>query len=162
MKKCFLKSMTVMVGLLLTAGLAGAVDLKVQTPDVKGAAVAVGDNAKSQAAAVKADATKSAADAKASAAAAKQGVKTKAAASKSAVKAKAADTKAAVKGKVVDLNTATDAELKAVPGIGDAYAAKIIAGRPYANKAQLKSRKIMPNLVYEQVKDMIIAKQPKK
>ena len=62
----------------------------------------------------------------------------------------------------VDMNTATGAELKAVPGIGAAFAAKIIAGRPYASKAQLKSRKIMPSVQYEQVKDRLIARQPQK
>lgn len=90
-------------------------------------------------------------DAKASASAVKQGVK-----------GTAADAKASTKATLIDINTATDAELKAVPGIGDAYAAKIIAGRPYANKAQLKSRNILPVNVYEQVKDRIIAKSPKK
>lgn len=77
-------------------------------------------------------------------------------------KGKAADVKAPAKAKLVDINTATDAEMKAVPGIGDAYAAKIIAGRPYANKAQLKSRNILPGNVYEQVKEMLIAKAVKK
>lgn len=67
-----------------------------------------------------------------------------------------------VKGALVDINSATDVELKAVPGIGDAYASKIIAGRPYANKAQLKSRNILPSAVYEKVKDLIIARQSKK
>jgi len=66
------------------------------------------------------------------------------------------------KGALVDINTATDAELKAIPGIGDAYVAKIVVGRPYANKTQLKSRNILPGPVYEKVKDLIIAKQPKK
>ncbi len=69
---------------------------------------------------------------------------------------------ASAKAKLIDINTATDAELKAVPGIGDAFAAKIIAGRPYANKTQLKSRKIVPAVLYEQVKDRLIAKQPQK
>jgi hypothetical protein len=69
---------------------------------------------------------------------------------------------ASAKAKLIDINTATDAELKAVPGIGDAFAAKIIAGRPYANKTQLKSRKIVPASLYEQVKDRLIAKQPQK
>lgn len=63
---------------------------------------------------------------------------------------------------LVDINSASEAELRAIPGIGDAYAAKIIAGRPYANKAQLKSRKVLPSTLYEQVKEKIIAKQPKK
>lgn len=73
-----------------------------------------------------------------------------------------ADTKTVSNGLLVDINTAAEADLKRVPGIGNAYAAKIIAGRPYANKAQLKSRKILPGVVYEQIKDLIIAKQPKK
>ena len=72
------------------------------------------------------------------------------------------DGKTATKAKIVDINTATAAELKAISGIGDAYSEKIIAGRPYANKAQLKSRKILPAIVYEQVKDQIIAKALKK
>jgi len=66
------------------------------------------------------------------------------------------------KGALVDINTATDAELKAIPGLGDAYVAKIVVGRPYANKSQLKSRNILPAAVYEKVKDLIIAKQAKK
>lgn len=77
-------------------------------------------------------------------------------------KVPAAAEKTAAKAPLVDINTATDAELKAIPGLGEALAAKIIAGRPYANKAQLKSRKVLPPLVYEQVKDRIIAKQPAK
>ncbi len=68
----------------------------------------------------------------------------------------------AVKGALVDINSATDTELKAVPGIGDAYASKIIAGRPYANKAQLKSRNVVPGTVYEKIKDLIVARQKKK
>ena len=83
-------------------------------------------------------------------------------AGKENAKGNVADTKATAKAKLVDINSATDAELKAVPGIGDAYAAKIIAGRPYANKTQLKSRKILPAVQYEQVKDRLIAKQPQK
>jgi competence protein ComEA len=80
------------------------------------------------------------------------------------VKTKADNSKvtAAAKMEPVDVNSAGEAELKAIPGIGDAYAAKIIVGRPYANKAQLKSRNILPVQVYEKVKDRIIAKQPKK
>lgn len=74
----------------------------------------------------------------------------------------ASNFKASAKARIIDINTATEAELKAIPGIGAAYAAKIIAGRPYANKAQLKSRKILPSTTYEQVKELIIARMIKK
>lgn len=66
------------------------------------------------------------------------------------------------KAAVVDINSATEAELKSIPGIGDAYSKKIIAGRPYAKKDQLVSKKILPKGVYEKIKDKIVAKQAKK
>ena len=69
---------------------------------------------------------------------------------------------AAAPMELIDINSATKAELKAIPGIGDVYADKIIAGRPFANKSQLLSKKIVPKPVYDKVKDMIIAKQVKK
>lgn len=77
-------------------------------------------------------------------------------------KGTAADEKAAAKLPLVDINTASAAELKAIPGVGEALAARIIAARPYANKAQLKSRKVISPLLYEQIKDRIIARQPAK
>lgn len=82
------------------------------------------------------------------------------AAAKENATGKAADAKTTAKAKLVDINSATDAELKAIPGVGDAFAAKIIAGRPYANKTQLKSRKVIPAPLYEQIKEGIVAKQP--
>ena len=67
--------------------------------------------------------------------------------------------KAATKAEVVDINTATVDQLKAVPGIGDTYAAKIVAGRPYTSKDQLRSKRILPAAVYTKIKDRVIAKR---
>ena len=61
----------------------------------------------------------------------------------------------------LDINSATKDQLKELPGIGDAYSQKIIDARPYRTKLDLVHKKIIPQAVYDKVKDMIIAKQPK-
>ncbi len=61
----------------------------------------------------------------------------------------------------IDLNTATAAQLKTLPGIGDAYAKRIVDGRPYQAKNQLTSRGILPQAVYDGIKEQIIAHRTK-
>jgi competence protein ComEA len=68
----------------------------------------------------------------------------------------------AASGDLLDINTATAAELKALPGMGDAYVRRVIAGRPYTAKNQLTTRGVLPVEAYTQIKDLIIAHRPAK
>ena len=61
--------------------------------------------------------------------------------------------------KLVDINSAGKAELKTLPGIGDAEAEKIIANRPYLSKAELVTKKVMPTGPYLQLRHRVVAMQ---
>jgi competence protein ComEA len=57
----------------------------------------------------------------------------------------------------LDLNTATAAQLRALPGMGDAYVKRIVEGRPYTMKNQLVQKGILPQAAYDRIKERIVA-----
>ena len=59
----------------------------------------------------------------------------------------------------MDINTASEKELASLKGIGEARAKAIVKGRPYKGKDDLVTKKIIPQAVYDGIKDQIIAKQ---
>lgn len=78
---------------------------------------------------------------------------------KPAVKTQAVTAPAAATGEPLDLNTATPDQLKTLPGIGDAYAKRIVDARPYTMKNQLVQRGVLPQATYDKIKDNVIAKR---
>ena len=60
---------------------------------------------------------------------------------------------------IVDINSASRAELKTLPNIGDAEADRIIANRPYLTKAHLVAKKVLDLVAYDALRGRIMAVQ---
>ncbi|MDP3546104.1 MAG: helix-hairpin-helix domain-containing protein [Phreatobacter sp.] len=60
---------------------------------------------------------------------------------------------------LIDINSATEAELRVLPGIGEVRARAIIGGRPYRGKDELVRKNIIPQGVYDGIQARIIARQ---
>ena len=70
-------------------------------------------------------------------------------------------TATAPRADMIDINSASATELKMLPGVSDGDANKIIQGRPYSDKHQLVSKKVVSETTYEKIKDHVVAKQSK-
>jgi DNA uptake protein ComE-like DNA-binding protein len=71
---------------------------------------------------------------------------------------KAGDAVKAVTGTPLDLNSASLDQLKALPGVGEQYAKKIMDGRPFKKVDELMSKNIVPKSVYDQIKSLVAIK----
>lgn len=60
--------------------------------------------------------------------------------------------------KLIDINSATLTDLKSLPGVGTAYARKIVEGRPYTSVDDLKARKVLSSSTYDKIRERISAK----
>ena len=89
----------------------------------------------------------------------KDAAKKSEAAAKDATKKAAAPAAAPAKAEPMDINSASEKDLATLKGIGDVRAKAIVKGRPYKGKDELVQKKIIPQNVYDDIKEQIIAKQ---
>ncbi len=78
---------------------------------------------------------------------------------KPAVTAPAATMPAKPVATLIDINSASLTDLQTLKGVGTARAEAIVKGRPFKGKDELLARKIVPESVYNDIKDGIVARQ---
>jgi DNA uptake protein ComE-like DNA-binding protein len=61
--------------------------------------------------------------------------------------------------KPLDLNTATKEQLLSLPGVTEAEANRVIAGRPYTEPGDVVTRRIMAKTEYDKIADRVTAKK---
>lgn len=59
---------------------------------------------------------------------------------------------------MIDINSGTLDQLKTLVGVGDTYAKKIVEGRPYKQTDELVTKKVIPQITYDKIKDRIITR----
>lgn len=59
---------------------------------------------------------------------------------------------------MIDINSGTLDQLKTLVGVGDTYAKKIVEGRPYKQMDELVTKKVIPQITYDKIKDHIITR----
>ena len=64
----------------------------------------------------------------------------------------------AAKKEPLDINSASANELKALAGIREADAKKIVENRPYKSTDELVEKKVLPKTTYDKIKTQIVAK----
>lgn len=62
--------------------------------------------------------------------------------------------------KLLELNLATQEELMRLPGVDEALAERIIAGRPYRVRTDLLTRGLVPRSLYTVLRPLVTAQQP--
>jgi DNA uptake protein ComE-like DNA-binding protein len=60
---------------------------------------------------------------------------------------------------LIDINSASLTDLQTLKGVGQARAEAIVKGRPFKGKDDLLTKKIVPENVYNDIKDLIVARQ---
>ena len=60
---------------------------------------------------------------------------------------------------LLDINSASLEELRALPGIDEPSARKILENRPYKRKDELLDKKIIPHAVYEKIRNQIVVRR---